>query len=88
MKTFWGHRPAGDILVLGIHKYNIAQKEVLYSVYYTKSIYVFYPTALKDCQGIVFTYGVRMGGQVAGKVCPGRISETVRCKLILGREIG
>ena len=24
---------------------------------------VFYPTALKGCWGIVFTYGVRMGGR-------------------------
>ena len=30
-----------------------------------------------------------MGGQATGKVCPGCISETVRCiKLILGRDIG
>ena len=52
----------------------------------------FYPTALKGCQGIVFTHGVRMGGRVGGRreiVCPGCISETVRCrKLILGRDIG
>ena len=27
----------------------------------------FYPTALKDCRGIVFTHGVWMGGWVAGK---------------------
>ena len=53
----------------------------------------FYPTALK---GIVFTHGVRMGGRPGGRVggrweivCPGCISETVRCrKLILGRDIG
>ena len=36
--------------------------------------------------------GVLSGGQVGGrreKVCPGCISETVRCrKLILGRDIG
>ena len=45
----------------------------------------FYPTALKDCRGIVFTHGVRMGG----RACPGYISETVRCrKLILGRDFG
>ena len=38
--------------------------------------------------GIVFTHGVRMGGR-REKVCPGCISETVRCKkLILGRDIG
>ena len=52
----------------------------------------FYPTALKGCRGIVFIHGVRMGGQVGGRreiVCPGCISETVRCrKLILGRDIG
>ena len=62
--------------------------------------FIFYPTALKGCRGIVFTHGVRMvgragvraGGQVGGRrviVCPGCISETVRCrKLILGRDIG
>ena len=27
----------------------------------------FYPTALKGCQGIVFSHGVRMGGRVVGK---------------------
>ena len=48
-----------------------------------------YPTALEACRSIVFTHGVRMGGQTVGKVCPGCISETVRCrKLILGRHIG
>ena len=26
---------------------------------------VFYPTALKGCRGIVFTHGVRMGGQAS-----------------------
>ena len=49
----------------------------------------FYPTVLKGCWGIVFTHGVQMGGWAGGrweKVCPGCISETVRCrKLILGR---
>ena len=57
---------------------------------------VFYLTALKDCQGIVFTHGVQMGVRVGVwvggwqvKVCPGYISETIRCrKLILGRDIG
>ena len=46
----------------------------------------FYPTALKGCRGIVFTHGVRMGGRASGRaggrreiVCPGCISETVRC---------
>ena len=59
------------------------------------SINSFYPTALKGCWGIVFTHGVRMGGRAGGwvgggkRVCPGCISETVRCrKLILGRDIG
>ena len=55
-------------------------------------IFSFYPAALKGCQGIVFTHGVQMGGRWGGrreKVCPGCISETVRCrKLILGRDIG
>ena len=27
----------------------------------------FYPTALKGCRGIVFTHGVRIGGQGTGK---------------------
>ena len=46
----------------------------------------FYPTALKGCQGIVFTNDVRMGGRCE-KVCPGYILETVRYrKLILGRD--
>ena len=56
----------------------------------------FYPTALKGCRGNVFTHGVRMGGRAGRRaggrreiVCPGCISETVRCrKLILGRDIG
>ena len=52
----------------------------------------FYPTALKGCRGIVFTHGVRRGGRSGGRreiVCPGCISETVRCrKFILGRDIG
>ena len=52
------------------------------------SVHDFYPTALKGCQGVVFTHGVRMGGW-REIVCPGCISETVRCrKLILGRNIG
>ena len=49
------------------------------------------PTALKGCQAIVFTHAVWMGGWGGWreKVCPGCISETVRCrKLILGRDIG
>ena len=51
-------------------------------------MFIFYPTALKGCRGIVFTHGVRMGGWQE-KVCPGCISETVSCrKLILGRDIG
>ena len=51
----------------------------------------FYHTARKGCRGIVFTHGVRMGGRVCRRreiVCPGCISETVRCrKFILGRDI-
>ena len=42
----------------------------------------------KGCWGIVFTHGVQMGGRCE-KVCPGCISEIIRCrKLILGRDIG
>ena len=52
----------------------------------------FYPTALKGCWGIVFIHGIWMGdraGRRREKVCPGCISETMRCrKLILGRDIG
>ena len=65
-------------------------------VLFTSASEAFYPTALKGCRGIVFTHGVRMGGRASGRaggrreiVCPGCISETVRCrKLILGRDIG
>ena len=50
------------------------------------SIFIFY------FRGIVFTHDVQMGGQPfrwREKVCPGCISETIRCrKLILGRDIG
>ena len=28
-----------------------------------EKVFCFYPTALKGCWGIVFTYGVRMGGR-------------------------
>ena len=39
--------------------------------------------------GFCFTHGVRLGGQVAEKIGPGCISETVRSrKWILGRDIG
>ena len=41
---------------------------------------VFYPTALTGCQGIVFTM---LSGWVGGWreiVCPGCLSETVRCR--------
>ena len=48
-----------------------------------------YPTALKGCQGIVFIHGVGWAVGQREKVCPGCISEAVRCrKLILGRDIG
>ena len=59
---------------------------------FLSSFYHFYPTAHKSCRGIVFTHGVRVGGRPGGlveKVCPGCISETVRCRtLILYRDIG
>ena len=50
---------------------------------------LFYPTALKGCQ-VLFSPMVSgwAGGQWE-KVCPGCISETIRCrKLILGRDTG
>ena len=51
--------------------------------------HAFYPTALKGCR-VLFSpmvFGWAVGRQE--KVCPGCISETVRCgKLILGRDIG
>ena len=54
------------------------------------SINCFYPTALKGCQGIVFTltHGGRVGG---GKKFVRAVSQKpyIRCrKLILGRDIG
>ena len=56
-----------------------------------KAAYHCYPTALKGCSGIVFTPGFWICGWVGRqreKVCPGCISETVRCrKLILGRDL-
>ena len=51
----------------------------------------FYPTDLKGCQDIVFTHGIWLGGLADGqeKVCPGCISETVRCRTLkLGSDIG
>ena len=53
----------------------------------------FFPTPFKVYWGIVFTHSVQMGGRFggwsAGKLCPGCISETIRCrKLICGRDIG
>ena len=65
-----------------------------YLIFFITDVYIlsFYPIGLKDCQGIFFTHGVPMGGHAdrrREKVCPGCISETVRCKkLILGRDIG
>ena len=52
-------------------------------------ISTFYPTALKDCRGIVFSHGVLMGGRLSGKSLLQKQKQTVRCrKLILGRDIG
>ena len=78
-------------------KVNLTAKLILsllwvsvYAGYFMET--TFYPTALNGCWGIVFTHGVRMGGRVGRPreiVCPGCISETVRCrKLILGTDIG
>ena len=54
------------------------------------NVMIFYPTALKGCQGIVFTHGCPDGWAGGGEqVCLACISETVsRRKLILGRDIG
>ena len=34
---------------------------------FLEQVAFYYPTALKGCQGIVFSFGVRMDGRVAGK---------------------
>ena len=53
------------------------------------SLYVVGSITSHFYRDIVLTHGVQMGGWAAGKVCPGCISEIVRCrKLILGRDIG
>ena len=54
---------------------------------------LFYPTAFKGCADIVFTHGIWMGGQAAGKSLSGlylRNDEVhdVETKLILSRDIG
>ena len=53
-----------------VNLYEFHIEYVLLSFTFHKSMvgYTFYPTALR---GTVFTHGVRMGGRVAGKVCPG-----------------
>ena len=66
----------------------------LYCLLYPLCVTSFVPTGFKGCWGIVFIHGVtigrRAGGQVGQeKVCPGCISENVRCnKFILGKDIG
>ena len=37
--------------------------DAIFVVYFSIESLHFYPTALKGCQGIVFTHGVRMGGR-------------------------
>ena len=39
-----------------------------------RAFLVFYPTALKDCRGIVFTHGVRMGGRAGGRAAGNSLS--------------
>ena len=46
------------------------RRDVLYKSFLVSK--VFYPTALKGCQGIVFTHGVRMGGWTGGRVGVGK----------------
>ena len=65
------------------HKKNIKSFSSLWMSVQLKEPYVskmviitFYPTALKGCEGNVFTHGVRMGRQ-REKVCPPCISETI-----------
>ena len=86
IKFFWIFSTDYDVLLhnctISIDSYSPINK------FYSFIIFSFYPTALKGCRGVVFTHGVRMGGR-REKVCPGCISETVKCrKLILGRDIG
>ena len=60
------------------------QCKVKHDIFY--KICIFLPLR---AQGIVFTMVSGWAGGWQEKVCPGCISETVRCrKLILGRDIG
>ena len=75
-------------MISSIKVIDVAGKKCLTNPTQVRFASPFYPTTLKGCRGIVFIYGVRMSGR-REKVCPGYISETVRCrKLILGRDIG
>ena len=52
-------------------------------------IATFYPTTLKACLGIVFTHGVRMGGQEFGQAGGGKkfdwaVSHKLRCRKLVG----
>ena len=45
----------------------------------------FYLIAFEGLTGIVFIHGVQLGGQLMGKFCPGRTSQTLRYEnFILG----
>ena len=66
----------------------IVVKKINIDHYLVNILVLFTPKALKGCHCIVFTHGVGAGWP-REKVCPGCISETVRCKkFIVGRYIG
>ena len=61
----------------------------LFQIYLLLLLPAFYPTALKGCQVLFSPMVSGWAGGRREKVCPGCISETVRCmKLILDSEIG
>ena len=60
----------------------------IHITHFTTFKWFYYPTAIKGCQGVVFTHGVQMDKRRETD-SPGCMSETVRCrKLILGSDIG
>ena len=47
---------------------NLVQFQIVVKFHLFQLDIIFYPTALKGCQGIVFTHGVQMGGRVCSLV--------------------